>query len=226
MPDVNNMFPSKWLKVGDLKGGQIDAVISHIVQEEIKQGEMLWVMHFHPNPQLPTAMDGTQPGAVLKTQNADAISTIYGPNTEAWSGQTVQLYVKNTNMGPGIGIRPSVAAFQQAHREEMNARKAEYRARKRGCTTGEMVRIKRFYKNVREADRIQCYYCGRNVKKSERHIDHIMPLGKGGPHVVHNLCCACRQCNQSKGGKTVEEWNGQGLMFVPDAVVEAGSVFA
>ncbi len=115
MPDVNNMFPSNWMKVGDLQGGTIDAVISHVVQEEIKAGEMLWVMHFQPNPQLPRASNGRdQAGAVLKTQNADAIATIYGSNTDAWAGQTVQLYVKNTNMGPGVGMRPVVATVQPA----------------------------------------------------------------------------------------------------------------
>ncbi len=114
MPDVNSMFPSNWMKVGDLNGGTIDAVVSHVVQEEVKQGEMLWVVHFQPNPQLPRASNGGQAGAVLKTQNAESIATVYGPNTDMWSGQTIQLYVKQTNMGPGIGMRPSAAAFKQA----------------------------------------------------------------------------------------------------------------
>ena len=114
MPDVNNMFPSNWMKVGDLQGGVIDVVVSHVIQEEIKQGEMVWVIHFHPNPQLPRAQNGNQVGAVLKTQNADAVATIYGPMTEMWAGKSIQLYIKNTNMGPGIGMRPVAAAFQQA----------------------------------------------------------------------------------------------------------------
>ena len=116
MPDVNSMFPSKWLKVADLNGGTIDVVVSHVIQEEIKQGEMVWVIHFHPNPQLPHNPGNPQPGAVLKPQNADAISTIYGPSTENWAGQSIQLYVKQTNMGPGIGMRPVAAAFEQAAR--------------------------------------------------------------------------------------------------------------
>ena len=116
MPDVNNMFPSKWLKVADLNGGTIDVVVSHVIQEEIKQGEMVWVIHFNPNPQLPHNPGNPQPGAVLKPQNADAISTIYGPSTESWAGQSIQLYVKQTNMGPGIGMRPVAAAFEQAAR--------------------------------------------------------------------------------------------------------------
>ena len=107
MPDVNNMFPSNWMKVGDLQGGTIDGVVSHVVQEEIKAGEMLWVLHFQPNPQLPRASNGRdQDGVVLKTQNAEAIANTYGTSTESWAGQSIQLYVKQTNMGPGIGMRP------------------------------------------------------------------------------------------------------------------------
>ena len=115
MPDVNNMFPSNWLKVGDLQGGTIDAVVSHVVQEEIKPGEMLWVMHFHPNPQFPRGPSGAQVGAVLKTQNADAIATIYGPLTETWAGKSIQLFIKQTNMGPGLGMRPVAAAFVETY---------------------------------------------------------------------------------------------------------------
>lgn len=47
-----------------------------------------------------------------------------------------------------------------------------------------------------------CLYCGF---KSE-HIDHILPLSRGGSHSIGNLVGACSKCNLSKRNKTVMEW--------------------
>ena len=47
-----------------------------------------------------------------------------------------------------------------------------------------------------------CFYCG---KKSE-HIDHVMPISRGGKHSIGNLVASCGACNSSKGNKTIMEW--------------------
>jgi len=47
-----------------------------------------------------------------------------------------------------------------------------------------------------------CVYCG---KKSE-HIDHIIPLAKGGLHDITNVIGACGRCNKQKGAKHLSEW--------------------
>lgn len=52
-----------------------------------------------------------------------------------------------------------------------------------------------------------CVYCGA---KSE-HIDHILPLSRGGSHSIGNLVGACAQCNLSKSDKTVMEWRASRL---------------
>jgi 5-methylcytosine-specific restriction endonuclease McrA len=48
-----------------------------------------------------------------------------------------------------------------------------------------------------------CSYC---QIRSAVHIDHIIPLSKGGNHSVGNLTGACRGCNLSKGSMFVMEW--------------------
>jgi len=50
-----------------------------------------------------------------------------------------------------------------------------------------------------------CEYCGINCS-GEYHIDHIVPLSKGGPHQAHNLAIACKTCNTSKGDKDPDQF--------------------
>lgn len=47
-----------------------------------------------------------------------------------------------------------------------------------------------------------CAYCGA----PSEHIDHIMPLARGGRHSIGNLTGACKNCNLSKGSKFITEW--------------------
>lgn len=51
-----------------------------------------------------------------------------------------------------------------------------------------------------------CSYCLVECKHSY-HIDHIMPLTRGGKHEITNLTISCPQCNHSKGNKTIDEWS-------------------
>jgi len=48
-----------------------------------------------------------------------------------------------------------------------------------------------------------CFYCG---SKNEIHIDHVLPVSRGGQHRIGNLVPACKACNSSKGSKFLMEW--------------------
>ena len=49
----------------------------------------------------------------------------------------------------------------------------------------------------------RCLYCGDPYK----HIDHFIPLSRGGKHVLDNLVPACAFCNSSKNNKVYpSEW--------------------
>lgn len=47
-----------------------------------------------------------------------------------------------------------------------------------------------------------CAYCA----DGSTHIDHIIPLSRGGGHSIGNLTGACASCNLSKGAKFITEW--------------------
>lgn len=50
-----------------------------------------------------------------------------------------------------------------------------------------------------------CTWCGANCA-SDYHVDHIIPLSRGGTHHIDNLCISCPPCNLSKGAKLPEEF--------------------
>lgn len=54
-----------------------------------------------------------------------------------------------------------------------------------------------------------CAYCGIRVfltLPKDCHVDHILPLSRGGSNYPDNLCLTCSSCNTSKGAKLPEEW--------------------
>jgi hypothetical protein len=53
----------------------------------------------------------------------------------------------------------------------------------------------------------RCAYCGCCFDEDHpMQKDHVIPLSKGGPHILANLRPACSRCNNSKGIKSLKEW--------------------
>lgn len=50
----------------------------------------------------------------------------------------------------------------------------------------------------------RCCYCDARAS----HLDHVVPLSRGGTDVESNIVPACASCNLSKGAKTLAEWLG------------------
>lgn len=57
---------------------------------------------------------------------------------------------------------------------------------------------------VARRDDHTCFYCG--VEDPDGHVDHLMPLSRGGTDDPTNLVWACVHCNESKGDRTAEEF--------------------
>lgn len=51
----------------------------------------------------------------------------------------------------------------------------------------------------------RCAYCGGPYE----HIDHVIPLSRGGANWPANLRPACASCNTSKGDRTLREWQAK-----------------
>jgi len=62
------------------------------------------------------------------------------------------------------------------------------------------------------AQRCLCYWCQQPLTLSGEgvyHVDHIIPLARGGTNAASNICCACPACNRSKNARMPWEWSGR-----------------
>ena len=80
--NINDAFPSNYLKASDLKGRSVAVVIDSISMEEIGKGENKMICYFA----------GKDKGMVLNKTNANNIAVLYGPETDNWIGKEVILF--------------------------------------------------------------------------------------------------------------------------------------
>lgn len=50
-------------------------------------------------------------------------------------------------------------------------------------------------------DNYTCQYCGRKAPDVVLHVDHIVPVSKGGTDEPANLLTACADCNEGKSDR-------------------------
>jgi len=81
--------------------------------------------------------------------------------------------------------------------ESKRIRYTENNNRRRDLTRGFVLK-----KDLSRLMKQLCFVCGSNGE----HVDHIIPLSRGGRHSIGNLQMLCASCNLSKGNKTMTEW--------------------
>lgn len=88
---------------------------------------------------------------------------------------------------------------------------ARRRARIKGATIGPVRRS-----DIIARDESTCYLCGKVIPDKDIHIDHIIPLARGGSHTVDNLAVTCSQCNIRKGASLTDKRPKSLLPSPPD----------
>lgn len=57
-----------------------------------------------------------------------------------------------------------------------------------------------------------CYYC-KQTYGAAYHVDHVIPLSRGGSNDPSNLVIACASCNLSKANRPPHEWPEGGRLL-------------
>lgn len=108
-----------------------------------------------------------------------------------------QYYAKNAEV-----LKVKIKAWGAANPEKVRLAKKLNKGKRRAKVKGNHVPswvVRRLFDLFER----QCAYC-RNSPAV--HLDHIMPLAKGGEHKIENLAPACARCNQSKNARLPEEF--------------------
>lgn len=95
--------------------------------------------------------------------------------------------------------------YRRINFESVRANNQKRRALKRasqGTFTGADTRTQLL------AQKGLCWWCGCELN-GEYHLDHRIPLNKGGSNKPNNIVCSCAKCNLSKGAKLPHEWIGR-----------------
>lgn len=58
---------------------------------------------------------------------------------------------------------------------------------------------------VFKRDSFKCQYCGQSAPDVVLHVDHIMPVAKGGGDDIINLITSCQGCNLGKSDRTLDD---------------------
>ena len=95
-----------------------------------------------------------------------------------------------------------MAARYAANPEAMKIKKHKRRARllAGGALSRDIV------ERLKALQRGMCAGCGCNLSKSGQHIDHIVPLAKGGANTDDNVQLLCPPCNLAKNAKHPIDW--------------------
>lgn len=96
-------------------------------------------------------------------------------------------------------ILAQTGRWAKAHPDKYRATQRIAQARRRAvkiAAGGDVMEAKKFKKWVDAQPKV-CFYCGVECS-SAFHVDHFIPLSKGGTHSANNLRIACRHCNLTK----------------------------
>ena len=73
--------------------------------------------------------------------------------------------------------------------------------RRKGSNRGSLSNKRRL--EVLQRDKSTCQMCGAKAPEVELHIDHIIPVSKGGSNEIDNLQVLCKPCNLAKSNRHV-----------------------
>jgi len=117
--NINDEFPSKYLKSSDLKGAMVKVKIRDVTTEQIGTDRKL-IMYF----------EGKDKGMVLNKTNARTIGDVYGDDTDEWISAPIELFSMKVDFQGRMvdGLRVRVPPKKKAQPDQNFAPNARERA--------------------------------------------------------------------------------------------------
>ena len=122
----------------------------------------------------------------------ERMKAYYQANSEKIAQQKKDYY--QSNIGKMIELTKAYRQTQKGKAVRKNSdHKRRSITRQGDVTTQQLLELEQSAK--------VCYWCGVSLKGKKIHIDHYIPLSKGGEHTLSNLVVSCAKCNISKSSK-------------------------
>lgn len=125
-------------------------------------------------------------------------------NDEVIKAQKREHYIRNKE-----SISAKSRDYYERNTERFTAYNRARKARKRSAQGSHTAKDVSF---IFDSQRGLCANCKARLFKSGKqkfHVDHIMPLARGGSNGKENLQCLCPACNLSKNAKDPISWANQ-----------------
>lgn len=68
--------------------------------------------------------------------------------------------------------------------------------------------------NIKKYGTLTCYLCLMPIEFKKDHLEHKIPLSRGGSNEYNNLAIACQHCNNKKSFKTEKEYRRDVLFCI------------
>jgi hypothetical protein len=130
MPNINEAFPSNYIKASDLKGRQVTVKMDRAEYETLGNDRKL-VLYFV----------GKEKGMVLNKTNANNIAAVYGDDTDDWRDQEIMLFEAMVDFQgktvPAIRVRVAIKPKSRPAQTENERGPQEPVRRMAEATTGD-----------------------------------------------------------------------------------------
>lgn len=100
-----------------------------------------------------------------------------------------------------IKLRKYCREYYHKNITKMRKKERERTLLRRYGITIELLQ-KIYEENIKLFGTLTCYYCKEKIIFGNDHIEHKIPLSRGGLNTLENLTISCPLCNFTKGRKT------------------------
>ncbi len=117
--NINDLYPSKYLKASDLHDKTVVVTIARVVTEivDTRKNEQKPIVYFTTASGKPVDR-----GLVLNKTNANQIAFLFGPDTDEWIGKTIEMFPARVEfqgkMVEAIRVRPVSARAKPQQRQQ------------------------------------------------------------------------------------------------------------